>query len=95
MTVKVPPAYTVLPLTANASTVMFAFGSHAETVWSARMWARLERGIPPTCVKTPPTYQPPDPSRATAFTTPATLGIPSGKPVVASSGTAPPVAGPT
>ncbi len=60
------------------------------------MRARRRRGTPSTAVNSPAMYQPPEPSGATAFTLPATLGNDAAAaPVPASSGTALPVAGPT
>src|SRR2546426_11323834 len=71
-------------------------GFQAATPPPARIGARWERGSPPTAVKDPPMYQPPEPSAAVANTTPATLGNGrTSSPLEMSSGTPPPVAGPT
>ena len=48
MAVKEPPTYTVPPLTTIAATEPLAPGFQADTVLSAWMYARLERGSPAT-----------------------------------------------
>src|SRR5437870_2360024 len=87
MLVKPPPAYTVEPLTARASTKLFALGLQAETDRSEARCARLDREDPPTAVKSPPMYQPPAPSEITTSTVPTTFGNEGGSaPLAASRG---------
>jgi hypothetical protein len=78
--VNEPPTNTFEPnawvfRTAIARTVPFVdpvqFWSSAP---SDETWARFWRGTPPTAEKSPPRYQPPLPSEATARTVPATSG---------------------
>src|SRR5437867_8067765 len=97
MPVKEPPAYTVDPLTASAKTTPFALGFHGATEPSPSTWAIPERGSPPTPVKLPPIYQPPDASGMAAKTPPpATLATAAtAPPEPESTGTPEPVARPT
>src|SRR2546426_6545471 len=93
---KFPPTYTVEPLTAKALTPRLGSGAHGATVKSERMWARFALGTPPTESNAPPMNQPPLPSPAIANTLPCTLGNPgSAVLLAASTGTPPPVCGPT
>jgi hypothetical protein len=63
---------------------------------SARMCAKPLRATPATRVKAPPTYQPPAPSAATAYTLPLTSGEDASyAPLLASMATPWPVRGPT
>src|SRR5262245_14488037 len=94
--VKLPPAYTLDPLTAKAYTAPLAPGFHADTARSDVTCAMLDLETPPTTVKYPPMYHPPAPSETTVETPPNTFGNPGrGMPVAASRGTPAPVAGPT
>src|SRR5207253_10619727 len=62
---KVPPTYTTPPPAAMLRTGPSSAGAQPATELSARMWARLVRGAPPTPVNCPPTNQPPEPSGVT------------------------------
>src|SRR5262245_40727028 len=76
MAVKLPPAYTVLPLTHSAYTVpVFAFGSHgvARPLDASSAAMRL-RGCPPMVAKNPPTYNV-FPLTASAFIPPGESGF--------------------
>src|SRR5262245_42220467 len=76
MVVKLPPAYTVEPLTAKAFTGPSAFGSHAVTAPDAASAAIRPRaaGVDPMTVKLPPVYTV-APSTARALTVPSALGF--------------------
>src|SRR5262245_32207491 len=96
MAVKYPPTYRIPSPSASALTLPFRIGFHVATDPSDRMCARPLRGWPPTSLKEPPMYQPPFPSEITAPTLPPTLGNTAGTdPFVASTGTPPPLGGPT
>ena len=80
---------------ARAYTYEFAPGFHDDTRPSARTWASRCRGYPRTRVKSPPRYQPPAPSGATANTLPSLKDESVAAAVAGSRRTDVPVYGPT